>query len=184
MPDTPVSDNQTASNSNVIIPTLRRRMAAWLYEGMLMFAVSFTAGYLYSSLTQQHHAMHGRSGLMVFLFIVFGIYFGWFWQKGYTIAMKTWKIKVVHHSGAPLTQTQAVIRYLLSWMWFLPALLIAYFLPHTGGAITLVLCIWILCYALLSYLLPQRQFLHDILAGSRLIHFELPEKPKKSKYKS
>ena len=31
-------------------PGLRRRMACWLYEGMLLFGVVFIAGYLFSTL--------------------------------------------------------------------------------------------------------------------------------------
>lgn len=161
-------------------------MAAWLYEGMLMFAVSFTASYLYSSLTQQHHGLQGRAGQMFFLFIVFGIYFGWFWQKGQTIAMKTWKIKVVDKHGQDLSQWRALLRYVFSWLWFVPPLALASFLSASssasgrGIAITLTLFVWIFVYACLSYALPNKQFLHDILAGTKLVHHEIPAKPSKS----
>ena len=37
---------------------------------------------------------------------------------------------------------------------------------------------WVLIYALLSRLHTQRQFVHDALAGTRLIHFEHPKKRK------
>ena len=41
-------------------PSLRRRMACWLYEGMLIFGVMFIAGYLFSSLTQTRHRRYTR----------------------------------------------------------------------------------------------------------------------------
>ena len=49
-------------------------------------------------------------------------YFVWLWSKGQTLAMKTWNIRVVNHEGVELTQVRALIRYLYSWVWFLPPL--------------------------------------------------------------
>ncbi|WP_228764626.1 ABC transporter substrate-binding protein, partial [Limnohabitans sp. Rim11] len=71
-------------------PSLRKRMACWLYEGMLLFGVVFIAGYLFGTLSQTKHAMNNRHGLQAFLFLVFAIYFTWLWSKGQTLAMKTW----------------------------------------------------------------------------------------------
>jgi uncharacterized RDD family membrane protein YckC len=85
-------------------------MACWLYEGMLMFGVVFMAGYLHSALSQSRHALDNRHGLQLFLFIIFGIYFSWFWHKGQTLAMKTWHIRIVSRSGQPLTQGRALLR--------------------------------------------------------------------------
>ena len=56
-------------------PSLRRRLACWLYEGMLMFGVVFIAGYLFGTLSQTRNAMDNRHALQAFLFVVFGIYF-------------------------------------------------------------------------------------------------------------
>ena len=80
-------------------PSLRRRMACWLYEGTLMFGVVFLAGYLFSALTQTRHALDNRHGLQAFVFVVSGIYFVWFWSKGQTLAMKTWHIRLVDGRG-------------------------------------------------------------------------------------
>src|SRR5690349_3069050 len=69
-------------------PGLWRRMACWLYEGMLLFAVVFVAGWLFSTLGQMRDAMDSRRHLLqAFLFVVFGVYFVWFWSKGQTLAM-------------------------------------------------------------------------------------------------
>jgi len=40
---------------------------------------------------------------------------------------------------------------------------------------------WVAIWALLSRLHPQRQFWHDALAGTRLVHHELPPAPRKKK---
>lgn len=150
-------------------PGLARRMACWLYEGMLLFGVVFIAGYLYGTLSQTRNAMDNRHGLQLFLFVIFGIYFGWFWHKGQTLAMKTWHIRVVDCQGRPLTQPRALARYCLSWLWFLPPLLVT--LPfHLPVLETSVLLLgWIAIWALSSRLHPQQQFWHDALAGTRLV---------------
>ncbi|MBI4989085.1 MAG: RDD family protein [Rhodocyclales bacterium] len=86
--------------------------------------------------------------LWLHIFIVLLAYFGWLWRRsGQTLAMQTWKIKLVAANGAPLTNGQILLRYSLAW----PSLL-------AGG----VGIFW----ALVD---PDRQFLHDRLAGTRLI---------------
>jgi ABC-type transport system involved in cytochrome c biogenesis permease subunit len=63
-------------------------------------------------------------------------------------------------------------RYLLSWLWFIPALIAANTLQlHTSGAYTAALLVGVLGYACLSVLLPQQQFLHDRLCQTRLVNW-------------
>ena len=172
-----------ASTPDLNAPPLARRMACWLYEGMLMFGVVFIAGYLFSALTQQRHALEGRHALQAFLFVVFGIYFTWFWHKGQTLAQKTWLIRVVDSRGAPISQLRALVRYVLSWLWLLPPLAVSWLLGASGGESAVLVLGWVLVYALLSRLHRQRQFLHDALAGTRLVHQPLPPRdPKQRKW--
>ena len=87
-------------------------MACWVYEGMLLFAVVFLAGWLFSTLGQMRSGMDSRRPLLqVFLVVVFGVYFVWFWTRGQTLAMKTWDIRVVDRQGRPLSQSRALLRY-------------------------------------------------------------------------
>jgi len=146
-----------------------RRMACWLYEGMLMFGVVFIAGYLFSTLTQTRNALDNRHGLQAFLFLVFGIYFAWFWSKGQTLAMKTWHIQVVDTEGRRITQARGLLRYLLAWLWFVPPLAVTWAanLPPTEGLV--LWCGWVAIWAILSRFHPQGQFWHDVLAGTRLV---------------
>jgi uncharacterized RDD family membrane protein YckC len=152
-------------------PGLLRRLACFVYEGVLLFGVLMISGYLYSALTLQRHALQGRHGLQAFLFVVLGIYFVWFWSHGgQTVAMKAWHIRVVTNAGQPLSQPRALARYLLAWAWFVPALLGLWW-ARPGGLepIAAALLLGVLAYALLSRWLPQRQFLHDTLCGTRLV---------------
>jgi uncharacterized RDD family membrane protein YckC len=156
--------------ASLIAPSLWRRMACWLYEGILLFAVVFVAGWLFSTLGQMRDATDARRPLLqAFLFVVFGIYFTWFWAKGQTLAMKTWNIRVVDRTGHPLTQRRALLRYACSWLWFLPPIAAMAPFKPSGGQTVVVLLGWVTVWALLSRFHPQRQFWHDALAGTRLV---------------
>ena len=171
-PATPTPDDTAPTpplSTPLQAPSLKRRMACWLYEGMLLFGVVFIAGYLFSSLSQTRHALDNRPGLQAFLFLVLGIYFTWFWHRGQTLAMKTWHVKVVSAQGLPLSQKRALLRYVLSWMWFLPPLLLTIPLGLPPGTIGLLVLVWVIVWALLSRFHPQRQFWHDAWAGTRLV---------------
>jgi uncharacterized RDD family membrane protein YckC len=152
-------------------PGLWRRMACFMYEGVLLFGVLMIAAYLFSSLTQQRHALVGRHGLQAFLFVVLGIYFVWFWSRsGQTVAMKAWHIRVVTARGEPVSQARALARYVLSWLWFVPALLALYLSPIQSAPLMFaVMAVGVLAYAALTRLHPQRQFWHDAACGTRLI---------------
>ena len=156
-------------NDELKTPGLARRMACWMYEGMLMFGVVFIAGYLFGTLSQTRNAMDNRHPLQAFLFVIFGIYFVWLWAKGQTLAMKTWNIRVVDRAGKPITQSRALLRYVLSWLWFLPALAaVAPFELSAPGSLV-ILTGWVLVWAILSRFHPDKQFWHDALAGTRLV---------------
>lgn len=151
-----------------------------LYEGLLLFGVLMVVGWIYSTLTQQRHALAGKTGLQIVLFLVLGIYFIWFWTHGgQTLAMKTWRLRLVRADGRPLTRPQALARYLLAWAWFLPALLTLQISGLKGGAATTsVLLAGVLAYAAASRLHPQRQFLHDALCGTRVV--DAPAAPRQT----
>jgi hypothetical protein len=57
----------------------------------------------------------------------------------------------------------------LSWLWFMPAFAVTAPFKLTGGETALIVLGWVAFYALLSRFHPQRQFLHDALAKTRLI---------------
>lgn len=163
--------NATQAEDALPAASLTRRMSCFVYEGVLLFGVVMAAGLLYGTVTGQRNAMVGRHGLQAFLFIVIGVYFSWFWTRsGQTLAMKTWRIRLVRADGTPLSMSQAWLRYLLCWLWFAPALLWLW-LQGAGslGPDLATLSAGVLIYAALARLLPGRQFWHDVVCGTRLV---------------
>ncbi|MEN9366495.1 MAG: hypothetical protein RL489_853 [Pseudomonadota bacterium] len=153
-------------------PPLRRRLAAMLYEGVLLFGVLMIGSLLFAIATDQRHALNGRIGFQVFLFLLLGLYFCWCWTRGgQTLALKTWHVRLIRLDGRSPGWPQAIARYLLSWLWFVPALLAVQQLglQSNKSLFGAALLIGMLGYALLALLLPDRQFLHDRLCRTRLI---------------
>jgi uncharacterized RDD family membrane protein YckC len=153
------------------VPALRRRLAAFTYEGVLLFGLVMVVGALYSIATEQRHALYGRGGMMATQFLALSLYFIWFWTHGgQTLAMKTWHLRLVSAQGLPLTLKQALARYMASWLWFMPSWTGAWLAGwHQSKYLYGAMGVWILIYTSLTWLLPHKQFLHDTLCGTRLI---------------
>ena len=128
-------------------PSLRRRLASMLYEAILLFAVAFLGTWLFQFFAGTLDVTAGwrRHALQVFLVTLFGAYFLWCWLRGgQTLAMKTWRIRLVD-----ITPQKAILRFLYALL-----------LVPTGVSIA-----W-------AAFAKDHQFLHDRLAGSRLIRVE------------
>ena len=119
-------------------PSLRRRMACFVYESMLLFGVSLVPGALgalFFAQTGQRHPLQSETALRVFAWVLYGVYFVWFWSaRGQTLAMQTWHIGVVSAGGQRLTQLRALARY--------AACCIAWFALPTLAALVLHLAPW------------------------------------------
>ena len=159
-------------------PSIKRRMACWLYEGMLLFGVMVSSGLVYfvtaywvSGLAPGDMKVHPqlKSGLQASSFMVLGLYFIWMWRRGQTLAMKTWRIQIVDSGGQKISRKTALKRYLASWLWFLPPLAISSALGLGPIELTLLTLGWVALWSVLSRFHPQGQFWHDAVAGTRLI---------------
>jgi uncharacterized RDD family membrane protein YckC len=158
-------------------PSIKRRLIAMVYETFLLLAVEMLAVALWLLVTGNRHDPVFQQGLKVFLFLVTGAYFIYAWtNSGHTLAMKTWRMHVVTDAGARVPLRTAALRYLLAWGWFLPALLACSLLGlRDKGQVGIALAIGVVAWALTAFLDKERQFLHDRLAGTRLL--ALPRKP-------
>ena len=89
-----------------------------------------------------------RALLQIYLLAVTAAYFIYCWTRsGQTLPMKTWRIRVVARDGTAITLKQAALRYLLALA-------------------SIALCGGGYWWALID---RDGQFLHDRLAGTRLV---------------
>lgn len=131
------------------LPGIGRRLSAMAYDAVLLVGVLAITFLLPNAVIA---AALGRTPpnwvLVSHVFLVLLAYFWWFWAHGgQTLAMKTWKIRLVSaNGGGPPGNAQILVRYVLAW----PSLLF-----YGAGVV----------WALFD---RERQFLHDRLAGTRI----------------
>jgi len=154
-------------------PRLRRRMACFMYEGMMLLGIGLipgAIGALFVALSGQQHPLQSETSLRVITFVIYGLYFTWFWSgRGQTLPMQTWHIRVVTSEGKPLTQAHALMRYIASCLWFAPAALITSLNHWTRWEALVIVGVGVAAYGLLALLHPQRQFWHDAFCNTRLV---------------
>lgn len=148
-----------------------------VYETLLGFAVLFLPFLIYEVVTKSGHSSVVEHGRQALAFLVLGAYFINQWSRqGQTLAMRTWRIKVTAPGQAGMSLQASAVRYLLSWLWVLPAAIACYLLDlhqwRAVAAIGLGIALW----AATALFDKDRQFLHDRLAGTRLVQLPKPEK--------
>ncbi len=134
-------------------PSIARRLASMLYESLVVFAVCLI-GFLLPQILISGFGM-GLPGKLMWLHIVvlLMLYFVWFWLNGgQTLPMKTWKLRLASAEGRRLRPMQAVLRYLVAWP-------------------SIMLCGLGIFWAVFD---RDRQFLHDRIAGTRIVHADKP----------
>jgi uncharacterized RDD family membrane protein YckC len=128
-------------------PAILRRVASMVYELLLVIALLFIAALIYT-LLRDPRAPGGMIYFQAYLLLVVAGYFLWFWTHGgRTLAMKTWRLRLVAADGSPVSLKQALLRFLLA-------------LAGLGCFGISILWAWFDA---------DGQFLHDRLAGTRLI---------------
>ena len=164
------------NNTATPIPApLKRRLAALLYEGLLLGAVTAVAGLAAGVVATALHNFPLLARMSVSL-LVLG---AWWWycksnwrKKGQTLPMKVWRIQLRNQHGQvpPLPQLRLRFMWACLFLVLIPALAYlalrsAHIAPQAAAAAALFWWILPWGFALLN---PQRQFLYDYLAGTIL----------------
>jgi uncharacterized RDD family membrane protein YckC len=131
-----------------VVPSMGRRALSLLYEALLAFAIAFFAGLAFYGAAQGRLPGEARLLFQAYLFLVLGIYFIACWSRGgRTLAMQTWKMRLVQIDGASIGVGRAASRYVLAWVSLL----------MLGAGF-----FW-------AWVDRDGQFLHDRLARTRLV---------------
>lgn len=132
-----------------VLAGIRRRLACMFYESLLLLGVlSVTFMLPHLVLGMAYEIVLPGPILFLHLAGVMGFYFVWYWRHGgQTLAMQTWRLKIVSVDGSPPKLKQLLLRYALSW----PSLLF-----YGAG----------LLWAIFD---RDRQFMHERLSGTRII---------------
>ena len=139
---------KTIENS---IPGFWRRLLSMSYELLLLVAVLFIAGLIFHLIFHDTDSPFFKIAFQLYLLSVAGIDLIWFWTHGgQTLAMQTWKLRVISADGKKISVRQAIARYLFA------ATSISFF-----G-----------CGILWALFDRDHQFLYDRLAGTRIINVD------------
>ena len=133
----------------ISVPTFRRRLLSMVYELLLLIAVLFICSLIFHLIFRDTDSSLFKPVFQFYLLSITGIYFSWFWTHGgQTLAMQTWKLQIISIDGGEIGAKKAIYRYLFA--------LISIFLLGCG-----------ILWALYD---RDRQFMHDRLAGTRIIN--------------
>jgi uncharacterized RDD family membrane protein YckC len=133
------------------VAALSRRLLSVIYETVLLAAVLLAGALPFLVLARQMEPALARPLFQLYLLLLCGVYFVWQWTRGgQTLPMKTWRLRLVTREGAPLALRHGVLRFLLA--------VVGLGLFGIGYA-------W-------AFADRDRQFLHDRLAGTRIVKDE------------
>lgn len=130
-------------------PSWGARLACLLYESLTIVAIVIVGVIIpYTLIGAAVHVVASGRILLAHMFLLLLLYFAWQWTHGgQTLAMKTWRIRLVAADGGPVSVSTALLRYAIAWVGTIAL----------GGGF-----LW-------AVIDRDRQYLHDRLAGTRLV---------------
>jgi len=157
---------------------LIRRIACLAYEALLLTALLFIASFLLLPLVSPGRAADARSltlpdlpaRAMLFcaLFAIAAAYFIGCWTGGRrTLPQKTWRLRIVARDGRAPDYRRALVRYLAAWVG--PALALFTYVTMKPYGLAGVALVPLALNYLAAFVDPERQFLHDRIAGTRIV---------------
>ena len=157
----------------LVTPSIKRRIATLPYEGLLLAALLVIASFPVAGLKGATLVGSPHFFFQTYLLSISVAYFTWFWcHGGQTLAMKTWRIRVVTIDGSKINFKRALARLVCATLFYGPACigLILLFFPDR---VSRVIGMWGFLPMIATILWARhdadRQFLHDRMAGTRLV---------------
>jgi uncharacterized RDD family membrane protein YckC len=116
-------------------PGLLRRLAAIVYDSLLVFSLFFAATGLYQLIGHSFDPAASGSavstgevvtrlepvasgiGFKLYLLLVMFAFFAWFWHRnGQTLGMQAWRLRVDNLQGERISYAQALVRFAGAWI--------------------------------------------------------------------
>jgi len=102
--------------------SLPRRLAAILYDSLLLLAIFFVATALWLLRTGGQTTPGANPWLTLSLLMIAFAFFAWFWSHGgQTLGMRAWRIRLQNRNSGPVSLWQLALRFivaLISWLAF------------------------------------------------------------------
>lgn len=155
------------------LASLPRRLGAALYESLELAAIVLLGGALSLPFGSSEQPLgvpspivRTSTGVLVLGLVTF--YCASLWSGGRrTLAMRTWRMHLVGLSGDALSWSRALVRLAAASLGTFAALLAYVPLHHQGWGAQAAWCLGVnFAWALVD---RDRQFLHDRLAGTRMV---------------
>lgn len=132
------------------MPGVFRRLASMFYEALLLAAVLFVMGAIFTAVFRPPLPPLLRYFFQLYLLLVAAIYFIGYWlHGGQTLPMKTWKLRLASADGQPIRLKQACLRFVYALIG----------IPLGFGIL----------WALFDC---ERRFWHDRMAGTKVVMSE------------
>ena len=145
-------------------PKIKTRFAAMIYEACLLFGIIFFAGYFFITLTQSKSPENVKIWLQLWVGFVLGVYFSYSWHHGWTLPMKTWRMRIMH------VNTLQSISYLQAWSRYIIIMSIHGLALFTGVKLHWSLGIIILLINWgIGIFDSKKRPLHDLIAKTVLV---------------
>ncbi|HEX4859007.1 MAG TPA: RDD family protein [Usitatibacteraceae bacterium] len=159
--------------ANARVPSIASRLACLPYEGLLLLALLLIAAFPVAGLQGATLSGFPQFFFQIYLAAIVASYYAWFWTHGgQTLPMKTWHFKVTDSQGQPLTPVRALSRLAAATLFFGPAcvgIVLVFFPQRVHPALTAWCFVPALATLLWARFDADRQFLHDRIAGTRLL---------------
>ena len=161
--------------TNAAQPALFKRFLALVYEGLIFLAVTIVAiivalpvSYLLKS-----QPLLQQIVLTLWFFAAWWLYAKLNWKKGQTLAMKAWQLQLTNERGHMPVVQQLRMRFLWAVLFLVLVPALSYIvLSHLSSLppkprFYLSLVWWLLPWGFACFH-PSKQFLYDVLAGTRI----------------
>ena len=172
----------TPAELNVLpSPQFWRRISCGLYEQLLLLGViAFTLLLpIFGIVIMLKISMPPGWLIFLYLYVVLGFYYVWYWTRsGQTLAMQTWRVRLIDRNGQTLKRQKAILRYITGSLWVIPWILLQWLFNFEKWQFfemlfAVALFLWPLTIYLDRKSPLERQGLPDRFAGTRLV--ELPK---------